>query len=452
MADEIFAGRYRLIEPLGRGSMSSVWLAEDEELHRRVALKTLAPTADRARFEREARAVASLSHPNVCGLYDYGEAEGRPYMVLECLPGGTLEDRLRSGAPLPDSETDRIAGEVAAGLAQAHARGLVHRDLKPANILFDGEGRAKIADFGIARMGGEGLTETGTVLGTAAYISPEQAAGAPAGPASDVYSFGAILFRMLTGRLPFSASNAMELVRLNRDEPAPSVASVRPDAPPHLAALADAALAKDPQARPRDGAALLAAIAGADTAATVIAAPAVAEEATQLLRPAGPPPRNRSRVPALAIAALVAALLAAGGAAAWLATRSDSSSGRTDTPPAPLHLPAVPAGSTLDSTTAPTSAYTPPATTEPATSSTTQPATTEQTTTRTEPTTTAHATTEPTTTAPATTSAPPTTTAAFPTTTYATTTAPTTTAFEPTTTAPPPTTTSAGFDTTTTTP
>src|SRR5436305_2548613 len=126
--------------------MSSVWLAQDEELGRRVAVKVLAGSADRARFEREARAAASLSHPNICSLYDYGDADGRPYMVLELLPNGSLEDRLRAG-PLDDAETTRIATEMAAGLGQAHERGLVHRDLKPANVLFDGEDRAKIADF-----------------------------------------------------------------------------------------------------------------------------------------------------------------------------------------------------------------------------------------------------------------------------------------------------------------
>src|SRR3954465_1772185 len=195
MAGDLIAGRYRLLETLGRGAMSAVWLAEDEELGRRVAVKTLAPSADRARFEREARAAAALSHPNICSVYDYGEAEGRPFMVLEYLSGGSLEERLKDRKPLPDDETRTIATEIAAGLAHAHARGLVHRDLKPANILFDAEGRAKIADFGIARMGDAGtLTEAGTVLGTASYISPEQAAGRDAGPASDVYSFGVMLF------------------------------------------------------------------------------------------------------------------------------------------------------------------------------------------------------------------------------------------------------------------
>src|SRR5690349_11646637 len=121
MADEVIAGRYRLIEPLGRGAMSSVWLAQDEELGRSVALKMLGPTADRQRFEREARAAAALSHPNIAAVYDYGEAEGRPYMVLEHLPNGSLEDRLKRGA-LPDDETMRIATEIAAGLAHAHDR------------------------------------------------------------------------------------------------------------------------------------------------------------------------------------------------------------------------------------------------------------------------------------------------------------------------------------------
>src|SRR5918912_996097 len=147
--------------------MSEVWEAEDLELGRAVALKLLGPSADPVRFEREARAAASLAHPNVNQLFDYGEWEGRPYMVLELLPGGTLEDRLREGRPLPDAETQRIAAEIAAGLAHAHADGLVHRDLKPANILFDTEDTAKIADFGIARLTSrDTLTEAGTVMGT----------------------------------------------------------------------------------------------------------------------------------------------------------------------------------------------------------------------------------------------------------------------------------------------
>jgi eukaryotic-like serine/threonine-protein kinase len=258
MAGDLIAGRYRLLEPLGRGGLSSVWLATDEQLGRPVAVKTLAQAADPVRFEREAVAVAMLAHPNVCALYDYGNVDGTAFIVLEYLPGGSLEELLRTGLPLADGETRRIAAALAAGLAHAHGHGLVHRDLKPANVLFDEERRPKISDFGIARLlHTSALTQVGTVLGTASYISPEQAAAAPAGPASDVYSFGVILFRMLTGELPFNSPNAMELVQMHRDQSPPPLADLRPDAPPALAAVVAVALAKDPAARPVDGAALV---------------------------------------------------------------------------------------------------------------------------------------------------------------------------------------------------
>jgi len=400
MGEELVAGRYRLLEPLGRGAMSAVWEAEDLELARHVAVKTLAPSADRQRFEREARAVAALSHANIVALYDYGESEGRPFMVLECLQGGSLEDRLAAGQPLPDAETRRIAADVAAGLAHAHERGLVHRDLKPANILFDAEGRAKIADFGIARMRGTGtLTETGTVLGTASYLSPEQATGAIAGPASDVYSFGVILFRLLTGRLPFAAKNAMELVRMHRDDPPPPVSDLRADAPADLAALAEAALAKEPAARPPDGAALAAALRGEQF-----------ETATQII----PPPPRRRRLATVAALA-TAALLIAGGALAFALTRHGGGGTATQTVPT-LSLPTA-------RTTAATTASTPATTTAPTTTADT---------------TTAPAATAPTTTQPSTTTAPVTTTPPPPPTTTAaptTTTAATTTDTTPTTTA-----------------
>jgi eukaryotic-like serine/threonine-protein kinase len=388
---EVIAGRYRLLEQLGRGAMSAVWLAHDDELDRDVAIKVLSPTADRARFEREARAVAALQHPNISGLYDYGEADGKPFMVLEYLPGGTLEDRLSSGRPLPDAETARYADEIAAGLAHAHAQGVVHRDLKPANVLFDSEGRAKIADFGIARMGDEGtLTEAGTVLGTAAYISPEQAAGLPATAASDVYSFGTILFRMLTGRLPFVSTNAMELVRMHRDDEPPAVADLRPDAPPALAFAADASLAKDPAQRPADGAVLLATLHD-DTAQTQVLAP---------------PPRRRS--PFLVPLIVLALVLLLGGAALALAlTDSGNGSSGVETGTGSLSLPTVPTAPSTAPATAPGTTTTPTSSTAPATTAapttaaaTTHQATTARTTTR------RATTTRPTTTAPP----PPTTT------------------------------------------
>jgi len=345
MAADLIGGRYRLDSLLGKGGMSEVWCADDLELGRRVALKLLAPDADRERFAREARAAAALAHPNLTQLYDYGEADGRPFMVLEYLPGGTLEERLEPGVPLADADTARIASEVAAGLAHAHARGLVHRDLKPANILFDAEGRAKIADFGIARLGQDGtLTEAGTVLGTAAYISPEQAAGESATPASDVYSVGVLLFRLLTGRLPFAADDAFELVALHRDAPPPPLESFREDAPPVLAAVATSALAKAPGDRPADGAALVSALAGPavlplDAAAATYAA-AGAPTAVLPVPPTpstGPPvpPRRRRAFP-VALAAILA-LVAAGGAALAFAV-SRGGGGPASTPTA---LPVV---------------------------------------------------------------------------------------------------------------
>jgi serine/threonine protein kinase len=430
VAEELMAGRYRLLEPLGRGAMSAVWLAEDEELQRRVAVKVLTPSADRARFEREARAAAALSHPNICSLYDYGEADGRPYMILEYLPNGSLEERLKDG-PLPDAETLRLALEIAAGLAHAHERGLVHRDLKPANVLFDAEDRAKIADFGIARMGGSGtLTEAGTVLGTASYISPEQASGRPAGPQSDVYSFGVILFRMLSGRLPFVSTNAMELVRMHRDDPPPAVADFRDDAPARLESLAAAALAKEPSERPADGDALLRELRGEGGDATVVVAPAAipaASEATQVMARARPPSRWRKR--ALWLVPLALVLLGCGVALALVTTGGGGATPTTNPLPG-LSLPSVPtAGSTKPATTS---------------ASTTAPTTSARTTTA--RTTTAQTTTHAVTTVPVT---PPT---VLPTTTVApppTTTAP---APPPTTTTPPPTTTETTPTTTTTAP
>ena len=315
------AGRYRLDELQGHGPMSEVWRAHDTTLDRTVALKLLAPTAELDRFRREAQAVAALAHENVMRVYDYGEDEAGPFMALEWLPGGTLEERLQSG-PLPPAETRRIAEGMAAGLAHLHSRGLMHRDLKPANVMFDEEGRPKLGDLGLARhIAGAGtLTEAGTVLGTAAYISPEQATGEPAGAASDVYSFGVILFRMLTGELPFAADHALALVDMHRNAPPPAVDALQPGAPPDLTALTAAALRKDPALRPADGAALLSALAGTTTE---VVSP-VDTQATQVLpAPAGrPPSRRRSR--AALVAAAIVLLVALGGVVAWAVTRPGS--------------------------------------------------------------------------------------------------------------------------------
>lgn len=412
MADTVLAGRYRLDKALG-GTMAEVFLATDLELERRVVVKVLGRDADQARFEQEARAVATLGHPNIVQVFDYGEVDGRPYMVLEHLAGGTLEERLASCLPLQDAETRRIAHDVATGLAHAHARGLVHRDLKPANILFDSEDRAKIADFGIARFENAGtLTEAGTVMGTAAYISPEQGAGDPATPASDVYSFGVILFRMLTGQLPFTANSVVELVRLHREAPPPSVMDLRPDAPALLESVTAAALSKDPADRPPNGAALVAELGGTsgDAATTVLP--------VTRARAAGTSSPQRPRLPFAVIGAALLVLVLAGVALALAVTHGSGSS-----PPTSPSFTALSGKSTTHATT---QASTPPASaTQPTTTApTTQPATTRAT----SPVhTTAPVTTQPLTTAPATTTiatTTPATTAPTTTTTVTTTPAP----------------------------
>jgi serine/threonine-protein kinase len=370
--DEV-AGRYRLEELQGRGPMSEVWRAHDNTLDRTVAVKMLSPTADLERFRREAQAVAALAHENVMRVFDYGEDETGPFMALEWLPNGTLEERLARG-PLPPEETRRVAEGIAAGLAHLHSRGLVHRDLKPANVLFDEEERPKLGDFGLARraVGAGTLTDAGTVLGTAAYISPEQAAGEPTGPASDVYSFGVILFRMLTGALPFVADDALTLLDMHRRSPPPAVETLQPDAPPDLAALTAAALRKDPAERPADGEALLAALGASaatapmtpDTERTRVLAPPPAPA------PARPDGRLSRRTALIAIALVLLAAL--GGLLAWAVTRPSSPA------PAGVSTGSVPGTGTTHAHTATT---TQPPTTTAQTQSTHQTTTRRQTTT-----------------------------------------------------------------------
>jgi eukaryotic-like serine/threonine-protein kinase len=191
--------RYRPLRHIANGGMAAVWAAQDTVLRREVAVKLLAPELAqderaRARFEREARTAASLSdHPNVLTIYDVGEHDGASFIVMESLPGGSLADRVRGDRRVPHTQALTWLEQAAAALDTAHERGIVHRDVKPANMLFDGHGRLILADFGIARLAFEsGLTTTGELLGTAAYVSPEQVSGRPATPASDRYSLAVV--------------------------------------------------------------------------------------------------------------------------------------------------------------------------------------------------------------------------------------------------------------------
>jgi eukaryotic-like serine/threonine-protein kinase len=256
MSTELIAERYELVELVGTGGMSSVYKAHDRLLERNVALKVLHPHYGDddeyvERFRREARAVAQLSHPSIVTVIDRGADDGRQYIVFEYVDGENLKQLLERTGPLPVRRAIEVGLEIAEALAFAHAHGLVHRDVKPQNVLLTPDGEAKVTDFGIARSLDveHGVTQTGTVLGTSNYISPEQAGGKPVTPATDVYSLGVVLFELLTGDVPFPGENFVAVAMKHINEPVPDLASLRPDAPPRLVAAVERALEKDPRRR-----------------------------------------------------------------------------------------------------------------------------------------------------------------------------------------------------------
>src|SRR3954447_16893226 len=248
--------RYKVIRHIANGGMASVWEAHDELLDRSVAVKILAShlsedESARRRFQREARAAAGLSsHPNVATIYDVGEHEGRTFMVMELLTGGTVADKIRADEDIPPATALRWLRDAAGALDAAHAQDVVHRDVKPGNMLLDEHGRLAIGDFGIARLALEDqLTATGTVLGTAAYISPEQAVGDAATPASDRYALAVVAYELLTGERPFQAENFAAQARAHvEDTPLPA-SERNPDLSPAVDRVLARGLAKDPAAR-----------------------------------------------------------------------------------------------------------------------------------------------------------------------------------------------------------
>jgi eukaryotic-like serine/threonine-protein kinase len=255
--------RYELIEELGRGGMAVVWRARDRRLERDVALKLVAPGVGEdpellVRVFSEAQSVARISHPNVVSVLDFGDDAGSPFLVMELVSGGSLADL--EGRLTPERAVD-IVVDAARGAGAAHRAAIVHRDIKPANILLTEEGRAKLADFGIAwAAGSERLTATGAAIGTPSYVSPEQASGASATAASDVYSLGAVLYQLLTGAPPFLGSNPLAVAMAHVELPPPSPAELVADLDPALDALVLRCLAKDPGERFPDGDALAAAL------------------------------------------------------------------------------------------------------------------------------------------------------------------------------------------------
>jgi eukaryotic-like serine/threonine-protein kinase len=249
---EKIAGRYEVEELVGHGGMSSVYKARDSLLERHVALKILHQqyTSDDdfvERFKREARSVAQLQHPNIVTVIDRGEEEGRQYIVFEYIDGENLKELVVRKGRLEVREALDVALEIARGLAFAHQHGIVHRDVKPQNVLLNGDGHAKVTDFGIARtIEVDGMTQTGTVLGTSNYIAPEQATGKRVDAHSDVYALGAVLYELLAGDVPFPGDSFVAVAMKHVHEPPPDLMDVRRDVPPRVAAAVDRALAKDP--------------------------------------------------------------------------------------------------------------------------------------------------------------------------------------------------------------
>ena len=256
VSGDLIADRYELEEEVGSGGMSSVFCARDRQLERRVAIKILheryrGEDEYVERFRREARAVARLTHPNIVTVIDRGEDDGRQFIVFEYVDGENLKELVERTGRLPLRRALELTLATARGLAFAHENGLVHRDVKPQNVLLSGEGEVKVTDFGIARSldVDHGVTQTGTVMGTSNYLSPEQASGQPVTPATDVYSLGVVLWELLTGDVPFPGDNFVAVALRHINEQPPPLRELRPDVPPRLAAAVERALAKDPSDR-----------------------------------------------------------------------------------------------------------------------------------------------------------------------------------------------------------
>jgi serine/threonine-protein kinase len=243
--------RYQVIAKLGEGGMSTVFLAYDPRMDRRIALKVLSPAflADPTfpqRFDQEVKIIARLEHPAIIPVYDYGQDHGCPYLVMRLMTGGSLNDRLKRGA-LSLDEAKAVMNRICGALAKAHSKKIIHRDLKPGNILFDADGNAYLADFGIARLAAQ--SQTVTIMGTPQYMAPEQALGHGLDARTDVYQMGIVLYEMLTGEVPFDAATPPALLYAHAHSPIPRPTSRRPTLPPVVDAIIERALAKDPGER-----------------------------------------------------------------------------------------------------------------------------------------------------------------------------------------------------------
>jgi len=358
----LIASRYRILAPLGRGGMGAVYRAHDEVLDEEVALKILRPEVAgtpemAARFRSEIKLARKVSHWNVCRIHEYGEVGGLQYISMELIAGATLKDRLRGGALPPDQAFD-VAIQIAEGLAAIHKVGIIHRDLKSPNVMIDGEGTAKVMDFGIAKPASAGTdgASTGYVLGSPEYMSPEQARGRRADFRSDLYSLGIVVFEAFTGRVPFRGATPVETLMMHVEAP-PPIDDPALALPPALLPVLRSALAKDPAARFPDAASMAAALRAARGGAL----PGADASRTEVVHTRRLPVAERRRRPAVALA--LGAVVAAALVAALLIRRDREAALVPSTSPSAEASPSTPAvAGALPSTLAPdTTVATPPA-------------------------------------------------------------------------------------------
>ncbi len=315
--DTIVDGRYRILDRLGSGGMADVYRAEDIELRRQVALKFLHQRFAEdpefvERFRREATSAAGLQHPNVVGIFDRGDWDGTPYIAMEYVRGRTLKEIVNDHGALEPRLAANLTIQILTATAFAHRNGIIHRDLKPHNVLVDEDGRAKVTDFGIARAGASDMTETGSIMGTAQYLSPEQAQGHPVDERSDLYSIGVVFYELLTGIVPFDHESTVTIALKHVSEAPVPPMQVNPAVPPALDAVAMRALRKEPGARYQTADEFIGALQSALSGRAVPETVAVLEE------------EDEHRWRTIAIVAVVLLALAALALGAYLLTRSDT--------------------------------------------------------------------------------------------------------------------------------
>ncbi|MGH2657283.1 MAG: protein kinase domain-containing protein [Actinomycetota bacterium] len=352
-ATRILNDRYEMGSPLGKGGMAHVYLGTDRVLDRTVAIKVLSgkyagDDSFVTRFRREAQAAAGLNHANIVGVYDTGDEGQMHYIVMEYVEGETLGDVLRRDGRLDPERAAAVAAEVATALHTAHEKGLVHRDVKPGNVMIDREGQVKVVDFGIARAAADDtLTQTGLVLGTASYLSPEQAQGLPVDARSDIYSLGCVLYEMLMGRPPFDGDTPVAIAYMHVNETPVRPTELEPSIPPHLDEAVMRALQKDPQARFPTAEAFRAAVAGGGPGTATIPIAAAGGD-TDVLPPTAPEGlpgrRGWSWFP---VALIAAAILAVAGILALTLGGPDERAGQRQEQP-PAEEPTTPAAASVE--------------------------------------------------------------------------------------------------------